>query len=66
MTSIVSIVGVTLNGKENYQEWFKNLKSALVFNDFREVYQGKKDNDGKEIGPEPPDDEKQHAIWETK
>jgi len=49
MTSIVSIVGVVLNGKENYQEWFRKLKSALVFNDLLDVYKGKKDSDGKEI-----------------
>ena len=47
MTLIVSIVGVVLNGKENYQEWFRKLKSALVFNNLWEVCQGKKDSDGK-------------------
>lgn len=66
MTSIVSIVGVVLNGWGNYQEWFRKLKSALSFNDFWEFCQGKKDSDGKEIAPEPPDNRKQHAIWETK
>lgn len=66
MTSIVSIVGGVLNGKKNYQEWFRKLKSALVFNYLWEVCHGKKDNDGKKIVPEPPDNEKKHAIWETK
>jgi len=66
MTSIGSIVRVVPNGKENYQEWFRNLKSSLVFNDLWEVCQGKNDSDGKEISPQSPDNEKQHAIWETK
>lgn len=66
MTSIVSIIGVVLNGKEHHQEWFRKLKSALVFIDFWEVCQGNKDSDGKEIATELPDNEKQCEIWETK
>ena len=66
MTSIVSVVGVVLSRKENYQEWFRNLKSALVFNDLWEVFQGKKDSDGKKIATDLLDNEKYCAIWETK
>jgi len=58
MTSIIAIVGVVLNGKENYQKWFRKLKSALVFNDLLKVCQGKKDSGGKEIAPKPLDNKK--------
>ena len=30
MNSLISIVGVILSRKENYEEWFKN---TLIFND---------------------------------
>jgi len=66
MTSIVYIAGVLLNRKENYQEWSRKLKSALVFNDFWEFCEGRKDSDGNEIAPKPPDNEKQCAIWDKK
>jgi len=38
MNSIVSIVGFVLSGKKNYQEWFRKLKSSLVFNDLWEFF----------------------------
>ena len=33
MNSLISIVGVILSGKENYQEWFRKVKNTLIFND---------------------------------
>lgn len=34
MHSLISIVGVILNEKENYLEWSKKLKHTLIFNEF--------------------------------
>jgi hypothetical protein len=33
MHSLISIVGVVLIDKENYQEWYRKIKSTLIFND---------------------------------
>lgn len=67
MTSITSLVGVFLSRKENYLEWIRNLKSALIFNDlWQDVCQGKMDREDKEIALEAPKYEKQCAIWEVK
>ena len=36
MNCLISIVGVILSGKENYQnyqEWFRKVKNTLIFND---------------------------------
>ena len=33
MNSLISIVGVILSRKENYQEWFRKVKNTLIFND---------------------------------
>ena len=33
MNSLISIVGVILSRKENYQERFRKVKNTLIFND---------------------------------
>jgi hypothetical protein len=33
MHSLISIVGIVLSSKENYQEWFRKIKNTLIFND---------------------------------
>jgi hypothetical protein len=33
MHSLISIVGVVLTDKENYREWYRKIKSTLIFND---------------------------------
>jgi hypothetical protein len=33
MHSLISIVDVVLTGKENYREWYRKIKSTLIFND---------------------------------
>ena len=32
MLSLVFIIGVVLTGKENYREWYRKIKSTLIFN----------------------------------
>ena len=45
MNSLISIVGVILSGKENYQEWFHKVKNTLIFND---MWDGICENDNLE------------------
>jgi hypothetical protein len=33
MHYLISIIDVVLIGKENYTEWYRNIKSTLVLND---------------------------------
>ena len=33
MHSLISIVGMVLTSKENYKEWYRKIKSTLIFND---------------------------------
>jgi hypothetical protein len=33
MHSLISIIDMVLTGKENYREWYRNIKSTLIFND---------------------------------
>jgi hypothetical protein len=33
MHSLISIIGLVLSGKENYREWYRKIKSTLIFND---------------------------------
>jgi hypothetical protein len=33
MHSFISIMGMVLTGKENYQEWYRKVKRTLIFND---------------------------------
>jgi hypothetical protein len=33
MHSLISVLGMVLTGKENYPEWYKNIKHTLIFND---------------------------------
>ena len=62
MHSLISIMGVVLSEKTNYQECFQKIKNTLIFNYlWEEVCEGKDDND-----PEMPTDDKQLAIWKTK
>jgi hypothetical protein len=62
MHSLISIVGVVLSEQENYQEWFRKIKSTLIFNDlWEEICEGKDDNE-----LEQPIDAKQLAIWKSK
>ena len=46
MLSLISIVGVVLSSKANYQEWFHKIHNTLIFNDlWEEVCEGKDDKD---------------------
>ena len=62
MNSLVSLIGVVLSGKENYQEWFRKVKNTLIFND---LWDGFCDGEG-ENAPMQLDDQKQLAIWKSK
>jgi hypothetical protein len=33
MHSLISIVGMVLTDKENYREWYRKIKSTLIFNE---------------------------------
>jgi hypothetical protein len=33
MHSLITIVGVVLTSKENDKEWYRKIKSTLIFND---------------------------------
>jgi hypothetical protein len=33
MHSLITIISVVLIGKENYREWYINIKITLIFND---------------------------------
>ena len=46
MNSLISIVGVILFGKENYQEWFSKVKNTLIFND---MWDGICENENLEV-----------------
>ena len=62
MHSLISIVGVVLFGKENYQKWFRKIKNTLIFNDlWEEVCEGKDDKDLEQRTYD-----KQLAIWKGK
>jgi hypothetical protein len=74
MHSLVSIVGIVLSGKENYQEWFRKVKNTLIFNDmWDDICETKNDakddnNDDSKDDSEPkePTDDKELAIWKSK
>lgn len=55
MNYLISIVGVFLSGKENYQEWSQKVKVTLIFNDFWDSFCENKDGSEQEK----PEDEKQ-------
>jgi hypothetical protein len=74
MHSLISIVGVVLSGKVNYQEWFRKIKHTLIFND---LWDGICENTGEnsddspddsscDSEPEEPTDAKELAIWKSK
>ena len=62
MHSIVSIVGIVLNGKENCLEWSRMIKNTLIFN---ELWKGVCVGDGDKE-PEQPTSDKELVIWENK
>ena len=76
MNSLISIVGVILSGKENYQEWFRKVKNTLIFNDMwdgiceNENLEDKKDeetiNEVDKSAPVPPTNAKELALWKSK
>jgi hypothetical protein len=35
MNYLITIVRILLTRKENYREWYKNIKRTLIFNDLR-------------------------------
>ena len=50
MHSIISIVGVVLNGKENYLEWSHKIQHTLIFN---ELWKGVFFGEGDEAPVQP-------------
>ena len=76
MNSLISIVGVILSGKENYQEWFRKVKNTLIFNDMwdgiceNENLEDKEDgeaiNEVDKSAPIPPTNVKELALWKSK
>jgi len=62
MNSIISIVGVVLKGKENYNEWYRKIKHTLISNEFwNGICEGEGDN-----APKNPTWGKEISIWENK
>ena len=62
MHSLISIVGVVLNGKENYLEWYRKIKHTLIFNElWKRVCVGDEDEE-----PKQPTSDKEFTIWENK
>ena len=57
--SLVSIVGVVLSGKENYQERSGNIKHTLIFNDMWDGIFEREDD----VAHEKPTVNKELAIW---
>ena len=56
---MVSIVGVVLSGKENYQERARKDQCMLIFNDLWDgTYEGQLELDGTSIEPTKPNSEK--------
>ena len=76
MNSLISIVGVILSGKENYQEWFRKVKNTLIFNDMwdgiceNENLEDKKDGEAidevDKSAPVPPTNAKDLSLWKSK
>jgi len=60
--SLISIVGVVLNGKENYHEWSRKIKHTLICN---ELWKGVCVGDGDKE-PEHHASDNEFAIWENK
>ena len=62
MNSLIYIVGVVLNGKENYPKWSWKIKNTLIFNEmWKGVCVGDED---KEL--EQPTSDKEFDIWKNK
>jgi len=62
MHSLISIVGVVLNGKENYPVWSQKIKHTLIFNElWKGVCVGEGDKE-----PQQHSSDKEFAIWEYK
>ena len=62
MHSLISIVGVIFNGKENYLEWSWKIKHTLIFN---ELWKGMCVGNGDKELKQPTSD-KEFVIWENK
>jgi hypothetical protein len=82
MHSLITIVGVVLTGKENYKEWYRKIKSTLIFNNLwngiceattvnEEVVESTATKDeseakSKSSRPTIPTSNKERAIWKDK
>jgi hypothetical protein len=82
MHSLITIVGMVLTGKENYKEWYRKIKSTLIFNDLwngiceattiteEEVESCFEsvvsEAKSKSSRPPIPTSNKEHAIWKDK
>jgi len=60
MHSLVSIVGIVFNVKENWSEWSTKIKHTLIFNDF---WVGICDGDNQ---PTKPTNAKELTVWNVK
>jgi len=62
MHSLIPIVGVVLNEKENYLEWSRKIKHTLIFNElWKGVCVGERDNE-----PAKTTLDNEISIWENK
>lgn len=74
MHSFISIVGVVLNGKENYREWYRKIKSTMIFNNFwKDICDATPTNEKDELEAQLkisrltiPTINKECAIWKEK
>ena len=76
MNFLISIVGIILSGKENYQEWIRKDKNTLIFNDMwdgiceNENLEDKEDgeaiNEVYKSAPVPPTNAKDLALSKSK
>ena len=71
MQSIASVVGATLTGKDTYLEWWRKIKSILIYSDLWDgICEGTtiETEAGGPItkDPRPPESEKEKAISKTK
>jgi hypothetical protein len=75
MHSLISIVNVVLSGKENYWEWYRKIKTTLIFNDpwngvCEETPTSEEEDESKanskSTRPTIPTSNKECAIWKDK
>lgn len=61
MHSLISILDIVLNGKENYKKWSRKIRSTLIFNDlWKGICEGEDDN-----ATTMPTSDRDLAIWEN-